>query len=160
MISERTLQSDELRAVGCVAIESSILDRLLEAIICDACGFDSVKQELFTGKLMFAAKADAVKEILLPKLRSKKRRDRLTELHAAMKLANSQRVTALHGQWQWESSREPHDIADGRLYRAVSTHKKRRVTASQLMSIAHSLSAVHREMQLFYLPMIRRRKSH
>jgi hypothetical protein len=153
--SEHLLTDEQLRSVGCMVLEATFLEQLLDAILRRLCRLSIAEEELFMKNWQLSTKASAVKRLLQTKLRSAKRRGRLTEIFNRIEISIERRNTVVHGAWSLPTLDE---LLRG--LKPESTVKRPRspvpIKASAVMTCARELSLAQRELLQFYTTVLRR----
>jgi hypothetical protein len=132
LMSEVVLSDAQLRALGCMTFESRRLERFVDAIIRDLCGFDEDRFAVFLGTWMFDKKVEVLKEILKSRRTGTPLEAEFATVYASIKHLNAQRNTAVHGDWDGVT-KAGHRIAR-RKGRGLS------VKATELLKIARGLA--------------------
>ena len=153
--SEILLTDDQLKAIGCLAVESSRLESLLDDFIQTVCRFDDTQKELFIGKWMTSQKIDAIKLLIRPRLRSKVKLQKFDTLFEKLKDLIARRNIIIHGDW---TISQPYNAlailisGTGRRSDAIANSKKKKLSikAADVMTVALRLSECRDELFRFY----------
>lgn len=137
LISEIVLSPEQLRAVGCLALESTRLETHIEQAIIDHCG--DIIGQLLIDRRMLDAKVEIFRSIFTPEALNDEHAKELEQLYGEIKSDIPRRNTVIHGSWK-----EVGSIAD--LYaRSLDTSTERdaaayrkamKVSASEVMDLA------------------------
>jgi len=98
MISEFMFSNEQLKAIGCLAFESTMLEFCIEAIVEDVC--DKRVAELLLDGKMFAMKLRIMRTLVLPVIPDKEQADAFEDLYSRITTDNSLRNTVIHGSWE------------------------------------------------------------
>ena len=97
--SERILNKKQLHAIGCVAVESSRLETLIEILIWIICGFDEDRGRIFTDRVQLDGKVSLLRALVKEKKTTQKFRDRFKEITDEISSTIPKRNTIIHGDW-------------------------------------------------------------
>ena len=138
--AERLLTDDQLKAVGCLAIESSQLEILIEQLIETLSG--RLIADLLLERKMFDAKVKILRTLLVPRVPDLELKKRTQAICADIKSDIAYRNTAIHGDW----GRESFNALAPRKADSIATRKSgaHSVKATELITLAHRFSE-HRE---------------
>jgi hypothetical protein len=95
------LTEDQLAQIGLIAVESARVEDLVDFMVAKLFGLSRDKLRLLMPTTMLAGKLDVFGEIGVLKLKSAKKKNEFKKILAQLKHFNSQRVVAIHGQWQF-----------------------------------------------------------
>lgn len=160
LTSEILLTDDQLKAIGCLTVEVSRLESLLDSSIQALCRFNDIQKEMFIGKWMVGVKIEAARDLFRPKLRSKKKLQNFDALFAKLKDLITRRNTIVHGEWATLTQRNWLMPSPERGSDAFAKHKKKKLTikAADIMDIVLGLSACYSELfHFFYRELILKR---
>lgn len=153
-MSQTVLTTEQLAAIGSIAVESAYLEDIVETLIYKLSGLTRKKGEIFLEKFMLDSKLNLLKELGMIKLKSKKRKLVLSELIGEIKQANSDRTLAIHGFWI-PGKITLASIAKGELEqdaKAVRSNSRRQgsLSAHKLADIAKRVSDGRYELFVFF----------
>ena len=97
ILAEAILTDEQLKAVGCLALESNHLEIYIDGIIGHYCGENVGK--LLLERKMLDAKVGIFKTLFYPLLTTDGLRKRLDSLHERIKSDIPKRNAAIHGDW-------------------------------------------------------------
>src|SRR6266567_7918176 len=98
--SQGLLNDDELKAIGCVAVESALFEYLIDDHIFDVCEFDTRIGHMVAGMMFIDKKLDFLRDAITPLLRDDAAlKKRFAEVFAESKDAIADRNTVIHGLW-------------------------------------------------------------
>jgi hypothetical protein len=129
---EHLLCDEDLRAVGCLAAETTRLEACIDELLADLCSLNRLRFDALLSGKMIGAKADILFSLLEPYAKSTKRKAKLKALQSRTKTAISDRNTVIHGQWIFQGI----DWKTGKLIHAATKGKGRTVTADRVMNVA------------------------
>ena len=144
------LTDEQLRAVGCLAVESTHLELYIEGIINAICKFDQTASDVFIGRLSIEPKAKIMRDLLWEHLKN------LPSLKESFKLIYddikdmiSKRNTAIHGNWGSDQPQTLNALANFK--RLTNSVAKRRgvantIAAKDIMALAEKFA--QRQMNL------------
>src|SRR5882672_703467 len=96
--SELTLSDDELRAIGCVAVESTYFDVVLDDLIEHLCCLDEHDFRILTAGAQLAAKVEIIKGVTKSKVKSDFKME-YKKLFDDIGDAVAKRNSVIHGRW-------------------------------------------------------------
>lgn len=131
LAGELMLSQEQLRAIGCLAIEVTRLEEMVGIVIQEVSGLSNADAETFTFGWMLDKKVEAMKTILTPRLKAAGEVDTFADLYARIKDLNTRRNTVIHGRWERTSSTDAVAIRTGR---TIS------VKASEVLNVAHGIA--------------------
>jgi hypothetical protein len=135
--------SDSDRAtVGMVVIESTYLERHVEFLIWRICGLDPEQGKFFTTRMQMDSRLDLLRDLAKPEIKDPSRRAVFTNIISALKVANNDRNTVIHGLWfakskgifEWETPTPT--ATKQRLNRPPLT-----MSANQIVEVARKISS-------------------
>ena len=97
ILAEAMLTDEQLKAVGCLALEANHLETYLDAFVVTYCG-ENVGNLLLERK-MLDAKVGVFKALFYPLLTTDEARNKLISLHDRIKSDIPKRNAAIHGDW-------------------------------------------------------------
>ena len=150
VMSEIILADDQLKAIGCIALESTALESCLEKIINNACSFDEKRSEIFIGQLMIGAKSKIMRDLLWPQVVGTKHEPEFQLIYGEIRDLISKRNVAVHGEWN--------SMAAGFMELAtrnnIPSAKKRGSTltlkATEIMELAHRFDRCQNRLLRWY----------
>lgn len=154
--SETILTQQQLAAVGCVAIESTYLEQVLERFIWALAGLDEKAGIHFTHKLSVGPRIDLLRELVLSKLDAQYR-DEFGALIGRLKESNERRNTIVHGAWittvsnvmvLWRDGPEKYDPALARRRRIGKPDLE--FSAVEVIKVAEALSDLRYDLMEFF----------
>jgi len=148
IIAQSVLSTDQLAAIGCIAVESAYLEDTVETIIYNLSGLTREKGEIFIDKFMLDSKLNLLKELSIIKFKSKKRKLFLSELIGEIKSANSERIIAIHGLW----TQDINALLSGHGAKAMRSNSRRpaSLSAHKLEDVAKRISDGHYELCMYF----------
>lgn len=158
LTSETLLEDAELKAVGCLAIESTRLEYMLEALLKDICKLTAVEESIFVPSTWtLGPKAKSVKKLMADRIRSKIRKDKLNAIFSKIELAVDRRNTVIHGRWTSPNAIE--QVFGFKNSKAVHPKKPQSaIKASDVMRYARETSEALDELLNFYRQAVRKRR--
>lgn len=153
--SEILLSDEQLKAIGCLAVESSRLELLLDDFIQTICRFTDMQTDFFIGKWMTGAKMDALKLLIRPKLQTKRKLQKFDALFERLKDLIVRRNIIIHGEW---TIAQPYNALAvlisgiGRRSDAIANSKKKKLSikATDVMTVALRISECRDELFRFF----------
>jgi hypothetical protein len=112
-IASHILTKDQLAAVGSVAIESTVCEQTVDALIWALAGMDESEGRLFTHTMNMQPKLILLGELGKPQLRSKKKLQQFADLISDLKVANGDRNILVHGNWRTDGVGVIRVLAEG-----------------------------------------------
>ena len=103
MYSEQLLTDDVLKAIGCVAVESSMLEHLLDDHIFNLCELDSRVGGMVVESMFVDKKLDFLKRAATPYLKGESAMKAFAAVFADTKKAIADRNTVIHAIWVRET---------------------------------------------------------
>lgn len=97
LLSEIMLTDAQLRAIGCLALESTHLEMYFESLIVDFCG--TALSDLLLERKMLDAKVDIFFAVLKHEIHDAPRRDKFSSFVDKIKTDIVKRNTVIHGNW-------------------------------------------------------------
>jgi len=160
LTSEILLTDDQLKAIGCLTVEVSRLESLLDDIIQVFCRFNDAQKDIFIGRWMIGAKIEATKELFRPRLRAKEKLQSFDTLFAKLNDLITRRNTVVHGEWATSQIYNALIYPPERRTDAIVRHKKKKmnIKATEVMDIVLNLSECRDELfRLYYRDLILKR---
>jgi hypothetical protein len=151
LICEIVLTNEQLKAVGCLAIESTRLETHIELALMDHFGTELGKF-LCEGR-MLGSKVDLFKAVFAREVLDEQHAKDLRRLHEDMKGGIAKRNAVIHGSWEEKMS-----LADlARLNdpdRNATVYKKAmKINASEVMALAHRFAEYQMRIVDWYMPV-------
>lgn len=103
LYSESLLGDDILKSIGCVAVESALLDYTIDNAILDVCEFDGTVGNLVVGLMMLDKKIDFLRSAVIPLLRGDGCQKEFLSAFTDAKNALADRNIVIHGLWVAET---------------------------------------------------------
>ena len=155
LISEMVLTDDQLKAVGCLALESTRLETHIEYAI--LVYFGSALGGLIVERKMLDAKTDAFKTAFMPRALNDDHRKELEQLYGEIKSDIAKRNTVVHGSWEEKISladlasmgSAEHDKRD-----AAVLKKNMKLKASEVMDLAFRFARYQHRLIDWYQQLI------
>lgn len=98
--SEWQLTSEQLKAIGCLAVESTHLELFIDALIRSIGKLDDVAFEVFLGRLTIEPKTQILRDLLWPRLENMPKVKKSFKLmYDDIKDMITKRNTVIHGIW-------------------------------------------------------------
>lgn len=159
--SEVTLDAEQLRAIGCVAVESTYLEEQLDWIVRHLAVLDEHDFRVFTANLQLSGKLNLVSKLMDSRLQPEHVRER-DDLFSAISKQITDRNNIIHGVWHvptLRSTENPNDpdgppkwIKEGEAF--ATRHNKGEVgfktfKPKDLMQTAHGLSQAGGDLHRF-----------
>lgn len=160
LTSEILLTDDQLKAIGCLTVEVSRLEFLLDDFIQAFCRFNDIQKEMFIGKWMIGVKIEATRDLFRPRLRAKEKLQSFDTLFAKLKDLITRRNTIVHGEWAASQMYNALTYPPVRRTDAIAKHRKKKLTikATEIMDIVLSLSECRDELfSIYYRDLILKR---
>jgi hypothetical protein len=172
LISRIFLSTDQLAAIGSIAVESSYLEDYIEELIRRIAHFDDDLASVFMPKSMMRNKIIILKLLASRNLKRKKKKAKFIDnLLDRIATANSDRVSAIHGIWE-PIAGKPTGLINYLLMPPsaklpVAKHQKKGKSqllhSSRLEGIATTISDLHQQLYTFasdeWPPLKKRPKS-
>jgi hypothetical protein len=158
LLSEYVLTDEQLQAIGCLAFESTFLERYIEIIIADNCGFDENAMTIFVGsKLTIGPKLQTMSKLIRPKLPTKDLKDSFERLYHDLMDVITKRNTVIHGTWESKNLSALAAIASGqRIADAIAQNRKNHtVPAVEVKAIAIQMADLRMELLEWYFKEIK-----
>lgn len=142
LFSEFLLSDEQLKAVGCLALESTHLELLVESFIIAFVGKNV--GELLMKRKMIDAKIDIFRDLITPVIKNADLKKIFEELCSNIKSDIVRRNTAIHGEWgsdekktvsEWLSKKQNSDVV------AKRKNSPSTVKSAEIMGLAHRFSA-------------------
>src|SRR6266849_6615106 len=144
MLSEMLLTDDQLRAAGCLALESTHLEMYITSIILT---FDdnTAKKEL--DRLMLGRKIKLMRKLIRPHIAGTPQEKTFNVIYNELKVLVDNRNAVIHGDWGLGhlKIRRIHDILK-RKGKAVAKLRKRSIKADEIMQHARDVSRVQGDL--------------
>jgi hypothetical protein len=140
LLSETLLSDEQLRAVGCLALEATHLEIYIEAIIRGLCEFDENKSKVFLDRLMIGAKTDIMRDLIWPIVRDTPQGNEFKVIYDDIKDLIAKRNTVIHGDWGLNLTvTEMRDSILTRRGKAIAKRKWKsdEVKADEVTALAH-----------------------
>lgn len=99
LVSETILTPEYLAAIGCVAIESTYCEIVVEKIIWELCGLDEDHGKHLTNGVQMNNRLELLSTLAKMHLSDESQKATLVKLVSDLKIANSDRNTVIHGSW-------------------------------------------------------------
>ena len=137
-MSKFILTDDQLRAIGCVALESTYAEQLIEQLTWRLCSIQEEQGKFFTDRMPFDRRLDLLSDLWKPMIKDKKRLLMLTKILADLKEANGDRNTIIHGNWTYSVSAMValSELSKGDWKKPPAVAIKRRLRSDSLQSPA------------------------
>jgi hypothetical protein len=141
------LTTEQLAALGSIAMKSVYLEDLVDMLIREILKLSDEQFRVLLPGAMLAAKLDILNDLAILQFKSKSKKENVSSIISKLKHFNSQRTIAIHGQWQSLEMISLADIAGGapiKLGNAEARHvrgKKQpsKLHASKLQDTADSI---------------------
>lgn len=145
MTSKSVLTTEQLAAIGSIAVESAYLEDFVDFMIAWLAGLPDEQLSILIPRAMLDGKLDILRNLGIIKLRSKRRKEEFQQIIAKLKELNSQRNIAVHGNWQSKEMHRLSDIGKGipvQIGNAEARGKKQNsvLHASKLQTVAISIA--------------------
>ena len=148
MILPTPLTTEQLAALGRIALESAYLESLVDQLIGEIAKLSDEQFRALLPGAMLATKLDILKNLASLKLKSKTKKEKLSSIIAELNHLNSQRNIAIHGLWQSLEKISFADLAKGASIKTgnaeatLARGKKQpsKLHASKLQAIADGIS--------------------
>ena len=148
--SELDLTPEQLKAIGCVAVESARVDLLVERIILIICNYDFDTGKMYTDRLELGAKLNLLRQFTFAKIEHDEARTNFQRIYDGLKNVLLVRDTIIHRRWKirlnYLSSMGPFSAG----FRAGRGQEKKPMRPDKIMSIAKRLYKLHGELWNFY----------
>lgn len=151
LFAKLLLTQEQREAIGCVAVESSRVDNLIEGMIWDLLDLDKPRGLAVTAKIQFKGKAEMLYELI--KLRDPKAGTAFAGLYSDLTNINAKRRLIIHGTWDLPGGRGTGNylamLVSGQYkqeHEAHATFPKGNVKpfpASEVMAVAQELGALY-----------------
>ena len=150
MQSKELLTQDQLAALGCVAVESSLTESIVDQIILKLSGMKREKLDHFMAGKMMDGRITTLEFLGLTALKSAKRKAEFKKVIGELRHANSGRVSVIHGVWRKGPQGMIIPEAE-RVAKAVNLKNKKSlpVSATKIEKIAIELSNSSSDLVLF-----------
>ena len=149
LLSETILTLEELAALGCIAVESTYTELFIEKLIWELCHLRNEQKEFLTERLMMEGKLDLLKKVAAPKLRSAKRKKAFDKVISDLRIANADRITAIHGEWSAPNMTLREYMYARNVPPAIARKKKTIMSADKLMETAFRIYQAHNGLRVF-----------
>ena len=147
ILAEAMLTDEQLKAVGCIAIESSNLETYIEAIIRNFLIISESDLDIFIGRLSVGPKADILRDVVKSRLHETAEWHAFLAIYNNIKTAITDRNTAVHGDWGLRlGSDEIIKRRQQSLAQATRKNSTSTVNASELFNIAVRLANLQMEL--------------
>ena len=151
LLSEVALTPDQLKAIGCVAIESTLLETHIEVCITALCEFDENAAKIFLPQRMaIAQKLRVLNDLLTAKAEGTPFKETLRKLRCDIDQAITRRNTVIHGDWS--SNLKLGDIARQKTD-AIAKRKWGRdtIAADEIMQLAQTFDRLRMDLLEWWL---------
>lgn len=153
------LTTEQLAALGSIAMESAYLEDLVDMLIGEIAKLSDAQFRALLPGAMLAAKLGILNDLAILKLKSKAKKEKISSIITNLKHLNSQRTTAIHGQWTSLERLSFADIAKGASFtvgnaEAIHVRGKKqpsKLHASRLQDIADGISEYRDQLFHFCL---------
>ena len=99
LFAQVILKSDQLAAIGCLAIHSSSLEERIAKAIWATCKLDEKIGRIFTDNTQLAGKIETLQNLMKYRLNSDAAKFAFKDLYERIKGAIPDRNTVIHGSW-------------------------------------------------------------
>ena len=160
LLSEFLLTDEQLKAVGCLALESTHLELLVESFIIALAGKNA--GELLVKRKMIDAKIDIFKDLITPEIKNADLKNKFEKLCSDIKSDIVRRNTAIHGEWnsnenktlsEWLSKKDNADVV------AKRKNSPSTIKSSEIMGLAHRFSA-NQDNLIGFWTVLQKKSSH
>lgn len=151
LICELVLTDEQLKAVGCLAIESTRLETHVEQVIIDHCG--TVIGSLLIERKMLDAKVDLLKSVFSSEFLDKEHAAEFEQLYGEIKSDIPRRNTVIHGSWEEKYSLNELMKMDLNIRNAKVFKKQMEMTASEVMDLALRFGRYQVRLVDWYMPI-------
>jgi hypothetical protein len=153
LLSEYVLTDEQLKAVGCLALEATRLETHLEQAILDHCGSVMGKLLLDRNK-MLDAKLDLFRDIFIHETLSDEHAKELEKLYADIKIDIPRRNTVIHGSWEDPAIRNFLALANNPQRNATAYKKSVSMKASDVMDLAYRFGFYQLRLVDWYMQVV------
>lgn len=166
MFSRKILTEKQLAAIGAAAVESSFTEGLIHDMIVSMSGIQRDKLQPFLGNIMMDGRITILEKLGETYFKSTLAKREFKEAIAAIKHANTGRISLVHGYWEVTNTLLALTSATPAGDAAAKNMKKPnspRVPAAKAEAIAHEVSQAYAKLLLVWLnriakPTMRRAK--
>ena len=153
LLSSVALKPEELSAIGQVAVESSYCQHIIEEAIWALCALDDDGQrKALTVNMPFEKQLDLLRDLWRPILDTAEKRQRLTDLATALKEANTDRNTIIHGYWKPPSVSLADLMRGAPFPPAISIRRHKKTVpfrADRILTTAEKIATLAQELDKF-----------
>lgn len=156
LLAEFILTDEQLRAIGCLSVESTHLDMYITGIIVDICKFDDIAMEVFVGsRLTIEPKAKMMRDLLWPHLEDgSELKESFKLIYDDIKDLIAKRNTVIHGNWGSDSKQTLAALAT--FTRQTDSVARRRgvantVAAKEVIELAHRFARRQMDLMDWYI---------
>ena len=147
LISEVVLTDEQLKAVGCLAIESTRLETHVEQAIIDHCG--TILGEFLVKDKMLGGKVDLFRAVFTREALDENHARALEQLFGELKSDIAKRNTVIHGSWEERMSLA--QLAKMQDRDAAVYKKKMTMKASEVMDLARQFANYQNRLIDWYM---------
>ena len=148
MLSEAMFSDEQLKAIGCLALESQRLDDIADSIIREYCS--NLIAELWIGRMMVRSKLKILRDLLLDGLTDESLKQEYESLNSRMTTDIDLRNTVIHGEWRVPGDGIPlRELLTTLVYRsidAVAVKGDQTIKASEIMELALRFDRHYKEL--------------
>lgn len=147
LTSEILLTDDQLKAIGCLALESNFLEFQITRMIVEYCGEDMA--ELLLGQKMIQAKAELLKGVFRPLAIDDDHARRFDLIYGDIADVIPKRNTTIHGEWGSDTSIAQWFLLFFDKPKSSNPAARRNTTvirASEVMALAHRFGEIQRRL--------------
>jgi hypothetical protein len=99
LVSQTILTQEQLAAIGCVAIESTYCEIVVEQIIWQLSGLDEEHGKHFTQNVQLNSRLELLSTLGKMHIEDEAHKAEFVKLISDLKIANTDRNTVIHGSW-------------------------------------------------------------
>jgi len=153
-LSHSFLTAEQRASIGCVAVESTHLERFVEAIIWHFLEVDEEKGKYVTHTMQMGTRLDVMRDLAKQVLEPEEIKI-LGELVAQMKVVNEKRNLVIHGEWAPADGYRLRNLFTGPSNAVPAVATKRRLRDSPQVMSASEVDAVAATLSSLYRALIR-----
>src|SRR5271154_517202 len=135
------LTDEQLRAVGCLSVESALVEQYVDFLVEDLCGLSDGAGRILLGGVVLGAKTEMMEKLLRPMLTGTKFDGTFRAVCEQLSHFLSLRKAANFSEWVGDAGPAQSNIRLTKKRDAVQVeHKKLNIDASEVMAIARGLA--------------------
>jgi hypothetical protein len=155
LTSEMYLQDDQLKAIGCMEVETSLLDNKLDDVIKRICGFNGDMFNAFIYPITpIGAKLKMLRAIVIATCADQNCRNKFDVWHSKVTTELEKRNTVIHGKWTARIGIADVITQDSRKSDSIVKRKRTKssaVKSADIMSIAHQIYSLRLDLfEMFF----------